>query len=124
ASGYFFPHYFQQLLPPLALAAAAGAEWLSALHFLNVFPLWVRRSALSLVLAVLPIITLWPFLFVYTPSEAVGKIYPGNFFAAMPEFGRRIETVTPSETPVFIFGAEPELYSMHVDRQPRVISFY
>ncbi len=109
ASGYFFPHYFQQLLPPLALAAAAGAEWLSALHFLNVFPLWVRRSALSLVLAVLPIITLWPFLFVYTPSEAVGKIYPGNFFAAMPEFGRRIETVTPSETPVFIFGAEPEL---------------
>src|SRR6266513_6552408 len=27
ASGYFFPHYFQQLLPPLALAAAVGARW-------------------------------------------------------------------------------------------------
>jgi hypothetical protein len=109
ASGYFFPHYFQQLLPPLALTAAAGAEWFSALNFLKIFPLWARRSALSLTLAVLPIITLWPFLFVYTPTEAVRKIYPGNFFAEMPEFGQRIETVTPPETPVFIFGAEPEL---------------
>jgi hypothetical protein len=109
ASGYFFPHYFQQLLPPLALAAAAGVEWFGGLNFLKIFPLWVRRAALSLTLAVLPAVTLWPFLFVYTPAEAVRKIYPGNFFAEMPEFAQRIETVTPVETPVFIFGAEPEL---------------
>jgi hypothetical protein len=109
ASGYFFPHYFQQLLPPLALAAAAGAEWVSAVKWWQNSPLWSRNAALSLMLAVLPAITLWPFLFTYTSAEAVRKIYPGNFFAEMPEFAQRIESVTPPETPVFIFGAEPEL---------------
>jgi hypothetical protein len=52
---------------------------------------------------------LWPFLFKYTPAESVRKIYPGDFFAEMPEFARRIESLTPPEKPVFIFGAEPEL---------------
>ncbi len=109
ASGYFFPHYFQQLLPPLVLAAAAGAERLAAVKLWKIIPAWGRRAALTLLLTILPVITLWPFLFTYTPAEAVRKIYPGNFFAEMPEFARRIESVTPPETPVFIFGAEPEL---------------
>jgi hypothetical protein len=109
ASGYFFPHYFQQLLPSLALAAAAGAEWFAAIPVWKIIPTWARRTALSIVLAVLPAITLWPFLSKYTPAESVRKIYPGNFFAEMPEFARRIESLTPPEKPVFIFGAEPEL---------------
>jgi hypothetical protein len=109
ASGYFFPHYFQQLLPSLALAAAAGAERFAAIPVWKIFPTWARRTALSIVLAVLPAITLWPFLFKYTPAESVRKIYPGNFFAEMPELARRIESLTPPEKPVFIFGAEPEL---------------
>jgi 4-amino-4-deoxy-L-arabinose transferase-like glycosyltransferase len=109
ASGYFFPHYFQQLLPPLALAAAGGAGWSAAIPVWKIIPTWARRATLSLVLAVLPGITLWPFLFNYTPAESVRKIYPGNFFAEMPEFARRIESLTPPEKSVFIFGAEPEL---------------
>jgi hypothetical protein len=109
ASGYFFPHYFQQLLPPLALAAAAGAERFAAVKFWKAIPVWGRRTALTVLLTALPTITLWPFLFTYTPAEAVRKIYPGNFFAEMPEFARGIETVTPPEARVFIFGAEPEL---------------
>jgi 4-amino-4-deoxy-L-arabinose transferase-like glycosyltransferase len=109
ASGYFFPHYFQQLLPPLALAASAGAERLAAVKLWKLIPAWGRRAALTLLLIILPVITLWPFLFTYTPAEAVRKIYPGNFFAEMPEFARRIETVTPPGRSVFIFGAEPEL---------------
>lgn len=109
ASGYFFPHYFQQLLPPLALAASAGAEWLAAIPVWKTVPMWARRAALSLSLSVLPAVTLWPFLVTYTPTEAVKRIYPGNFFAEMPELAQRIETVAPPETPVFIFGAEPEL---------------
>jgi hypothetical protein len=109
ASGYFFPHYFQQLLPPLAVAAAAGAERFAAIKFWKIIPVWGRRAALALMLTVLPAITLWPFLFTYTPAEAVRKIYPGNFFAEMPEFAREIEIVTPPEARVFIFGAEPEL---------------
>jgi hypothetical protein len=109
ASGYFFPHYFQQLLPALALAAAAGAELLATVKLWKVLPQWSRRAALILVLAVLPVLTLWPFLFTYTPTEAVRKIYPGNFFAEMPEFAQRIESITPPAARVFIFGAEPEV---------------
>jgi hypothetical protein len=109
ASGYFFPHYFQQLLPPLALAATAGAEWIAAIELWKIVPVRIRWAAMCLVLAVLPAITLWPFWFTYSPVDAVRRIYPGNFFAEMPEFAERLKSVTPSEAPVFIFGAEPEL---------------
>jgi len=109
ASGYFFPHYFQQLLPPLTLATAAGGEWIAAIKLWQIFPGWSRRAAVILVLAVLPGATLLPFLFSYTPAEAVRKIYPGDLFAEMREFAQRIEKVTPSEASVFVFGAEPEL---------------
>jgi hypothetical protein len=109
ASGYFFPHYFQQLLPPLALAAAAGAKWIAGIEVWKIIPAHIRYAALSLMLAVLPAITLWPFWFTYSPGEAVRRIYPGNFFAEMPEFAQRLKNVTPSDAHVFIFGAEPEL---------------
>src|SRR5206468_4338002 len=71
ASGYFFPHYFQQLLPPLTLAAAAGAERIAAIESWEIFPVWSRRAAVIPMLGALPAITLWPFLFTYTPAEAV-----------------------------------------------------
>jgi 4-amino-4-deoxy-L-arabinose transferase-like glycosyltransferase len=109
ASGYFFPHYFQQLLPPLTVTAAVGAEGIAAIKFWRIFPLWGRRVAVVLLLVVLPAITLRPFLFTYTPAEAVRTIYPGDFFAEMPDFAQRIRSVTPPEKSVFIFGAEPEL---------------
>jgi len=107
ASGYFFPHYFQQLLPPLALIAVFGAQWLSELRRWR--SSWVPGALFSLLFAILPLKTLWPFWFRYTPSDAVRKIYPGNFFAEMPEFAARIAQVTSSEQRVFVFGAEPEL---------------
>ena len=109
ASGYFFPHYFQQLLPPLALAAAAGADRLDAVRLLKLLPHASGRAILATTLAILPALTLWPFLFRYTAAEAVRKIYPGNFFAEMPRFAQRIEEVTPPKKPIFIFGSEPEL---------------
>src|SRR5260370_29939664 len=107
ASGYFFPHYFQQLLPPLVLIAVFGAQWLSELRPWRTS--WIPGALFSLLLALLPLETLWPFWFSYTPAEAVRKIYPGNFFAEMPEFAARIAQVTSSEQCVFVFGAEPEL---------------
>ena len=109
ASGYFFPHYFQQLLPPLALAAVAGAEQLDGIRLWQTFPSWIRRAAVGSVLAFLPATVLFPFLVKYTPAEAVRKIYPGNFFAEMPALGERIASASSPEERVFIFGAEPEL---------------
>ncbi len=107
ASGYFFPHYFQQLLPPLALISVFGALWLSELRPWRTS--WILGALFSLLLALLPLKTLWPFWFSYTPADAVRAIYPGNFFAEMPAFAARIAEVTSSEQRVFVFGAEPEL---------------
>ena len=86
--------------------------------------MWSRRAALCLVLAILPAVTLWPFLFTYSPADAVRKIYPGNFFAEMPEFAQRLETVTPPGKHVFIFGAEPELLFMRGEPPPHATFFF
>jgi hypothetical protein len=109
ASGYFFPHYFQQLLPVLSLLAALGAEALYGAQFWKSIPPWSRAAVVGTLSAILPVVMIYPFLFIYTPAEAVRKVYPGNFFAEMPELGRRIVQVTGPDDRVFIFGAETEL---------------
>ncbi|MFZ0828172.1 MAG: glycosyltransferase family 39 protein [Verrucomicrobiia bacterium] len=109
ASGYFFPHYFQQLLPVLALMAALGAEALYHARFWKRVPAWSRVATVGTLSAILPLVAIYPFLFRYTPAQAVKKIYPGNFFAEMPELGRRIARITGPNDPIFIFGAEAEL---------------
>ena len=108
-SGYFFPHYFQSLLPVLALAAAVGASGLDKARWWAQAPAWFRRTALMLALALLPAVVMFPFLFRYTPEEAVSRIYPANPFAVMPALGRRLAEVTRPEDRVFVFGSEPEL---------------
>lgn len=107
-SGYFFPHYFQQLLPCLALAAVLGAEALFAARPWSRVPAWGRGAVAGLLLVVPLAITLCPFLFVYSLPEAVRRIYPDNIFAEMPEIGRRIAGICQPDDRVFIFGAEPE----------------
>ena len=107
ASGYFFPHYFQQWLPPSALLSIFGAAWLSELNSWK--RPWIPRAVFVFLLVVLPLKTLRPFWFSYSPADAVRKIYPGNFFAEMPAFAERIAQVTSPEQRVFAFGAEPEV---------------
>jgi hypothetical protein len=108
ASGYFFPHYFQSLLPMLSLGAAIGASGLEQARGWALAPAWCRRGALIFALALLPAVAMFPFLFRYTPGEAARRIYPGNLFEAMPEFGRRLAEVTRPEDRVFVYGSEPE----------------
>ncbi len=108
ASGYFFPHYFQALLPVFSLAAAIGASGLDSARFWDGVPALCRRAALVFALALLPGMAMWPFLFQLTPKEAVSRIYPTNPFAEMPEVGRRLAEVTRPEDRVFVFGSEPE----------------
>ena len=108
ASGYFFAHYFQQLLPALCVAAALGAEAFYGARFWGEVPRWGRGSLLALLLVLPPAMTMFPFLFVYSPSEAVRRIYPGNPFAEMPEMGRRIARMTQPGDRVFMFGMEAE----------------
>jgi hypothetical protein len=110
ASGYFFPHYFQQMLPVLSLMAVLGAEALYGVYFWRMIPAWSRGVMVGAMLIILPVIVIYPFIFTYTPAESVRKIYPGNFFAEMPDLGRRIAQMTGPDDRVFIFGAEAELF--------------
>jgi hypothetical protein len=89
------------------LIAGFGAQWLSELRPWR--SRWIPQAVFGLLLVVLPLKTLWPFWFSYTPADAVRTIYPGNFFAEMPGFAARIAQVTSPEQRVFVFGAEPEL---------------
>ena len=107
ASGYFFPHYFQQWVSPLVLMSILGAAWLSEINFWK--GSWISRPAVALLLVVLPLKSLLPFWFSYSPADAVRKIYPGNFFAEMPAFAERVANVTSPDQRVFAFGAEPEV---------------
>jgi len=109
ASGYYFPHYFQQFLPVLALASAFAAAYLSGARFWAGLPGWSRKGVLGMSVVILPAITLYPFLFKYTPTESVRKIYPGNPFAEMPELAKRVSELTSDTDKVFIFGSEPEV---------------
>jgi len=110
ASGYYFPHYFQQLLPALCMAAALGVDALDRRASLKSIPIVPRRAALTVAVTVLMLVMLWPFLFNYTLAEAVNKIYPDNHFAEKKVLAARLAEVTRPNDRVFIFGAEPEIF--------------
>lgn len=110
ASGYYFPHYFQQMLPALVLAATLGADALESAGLWKTLPLGIRRAAIGAALGLLPVFVLYPFVFSYSPAEAVRQIYPGSVFAEMPELAGRLAQITRPEDRVFVFGAESELF--------------
>jgi hypothetical protein len=109
ASGYYFPHYFQQMLPALAVFAIFGVKVLYEADFWGEMPSLVKKAICTMVVAILPCYSAYPFIFNYTPNEAVRKIYPGNRFDKMPEYARLISAITKEDDRVYIFGAEPEL---------------
>lgn len=109
ASGYYFPHYFQQWLPALCLTAALGAEAFDHAAFLKTSRPWLRRAALLAALTVPVILILCPYLFSYRPAEAADKIYPNNHFAEKKILADRLAQITGPNDKVFIFGADPEI---------------
>jgi 4-amino-4-deoxy-L-arabinose transferase-like glycosyltransferase len=104
-SGHFFPHYFQQLLPPIAAGAAA---------LIPQSPIWKKASrgiaaTLIGVLALGPLLAVTVSFWSISPAEAMKRIYPGNPFEAMPSIGREIAEITKPDDSVFVFGADPEI---------------
>jgi hypothetical protein len=110
ASGYYFPHYFQQMLPALTVLAIFGIKVLYEANILGRVPPLGRKMICTIAVVILPCYTLYPYVFKYTPQEAVRRIYPGNRFDIMPEYARLISTITKEDDRIFIFGAEPELF--------------
>jgi hypothetical protein len=104
ASGHYFPHYFQQLLPVIA-ALAGAAVWGG---WGSVEPPRWRIAAVGC-LALAPLL-LTAFLFwTLSPEAAIKRIYPHNSFDTMPLIASEIESITEADDTVFLFGTEPEI---------------
>ena len=112
ASGYYFPHYFQQLTAPLAmLAGGAASAWMAPrARFPRLRAVLVPCALLAQIVT-----ALLPFLFTHSPEEAVRRIYPHDLFDTMPEVGNRIRSITTPEDRIYVFGAEPEVF-FHAQR--------
>jgi len=112
ASGYFFPHYFQQLLPVMCLLAAFRIDGISRLFVVRIFsraPEWLCTLSLGLIVLIPVFIVRWPYLFSYSLDQAVDEIYPGSHFAEKKVLAERLAQVTKPDDKVFIFGADTEM---------------
>lgn len=109
ASGYYFPHYFQQMLPVFCLAAGLGANALDGSGKVAAVRVWLRRIIFTAVLTVPVVVVLCPFLFSYSRAQAADKIYPGNHFAEKQVLAERLAQITKPDDKVFIFGADTEI---------------
>ena len=108
ASGYYFVHYFQQLLPPLAVAAAAGAQGLYSLAGWRHVPGALRAAALAAIALAAPVLHTVP-LWRLSPAAAMERMYPGNPFEVMPGLAAEVASLTTPDDTVFVYGAEPEI---------------
>ncbi len=109
ASGYYFPHYFQQILPVLCLTTAFGADALDRLAAWKTVSPLLRRAALATVCLAPVAMVLLRITFLYSNAEAVNVIYPGSHFAEKQILAQRLAQVTRPGDKVFIYGAEPEM---------------
>jgi 4-amino-4-deoxy-L-arabinose transferase-like glycosyltransferase len=103
ASGFYFPHYFQELLPAVALLAAAaiagGAFGSPSRTRL------AAGAAVALVPPLLVAIGIWRL----PPDEISRRLYPGNNFEVMPALAAEVAAHTEPGDRVFVFGSEPEI---------------
>jgi 4-amino-4-deoxy-L-arabinose transferase-like glycosyltransferase len=103
-SGFYFPHYFQQLLPAVAVLAAAAITAGSQAT--------ARRRALSWVgaaLALIPLVVGAVGFWRIDPEEASRRIYPANYFDVMPAIAAEVAATTSPDDRIFVFGSEPEI---------------
>jgi hypothetical protein len=108
ASGQFFPHYFQQLLPAIAIAAGIAVKEIYDAPEWGRVPSWIRKTVMGGIAFAPPAAIAVSFWFM-SPTDAVRQIFPGNNFDMMPAVAQEIASVTAPDDTVFIFGAEPEI---------------
>ncbi len=121
--GHYYPHYYIQLMPPLALLSGMGLS-----------ELWARSKrlrAFGTALVVCGIIFLaildYKFYFVYSPEEVVIAKYgeQGVLFSEAMELGHYLKANTAPDDYVFQWGFEPEIFFYANRRTPsRFILFY
>jgi 4-amino-4-deoxy-L-arabinose transferase-like glycosyltransferase len=108
ASGRFFPHYFQQLLPVLCVSATIGARMMAESARWKRIEVRFQYALFALAWFVIPIFFILPY-WIATPEAAVDMIFPSNYFGEMQVIGRRLADTTKPGDKVFVFGADPEV---------------
>jgi 4-amino-4-deoxy-L-arabinose transferase-like glycosyltransferase len=99
----FFPHYFLQLMPPVAIGAAWGLR-----RLFDSKSLALKLSLISLVIFV-PLQGNYQYLFKYTPEEISTKIYTVNPFVEARPIAAYVAAQTSPYDTIAILGSEPEI---------------
>jgi 4-amino-4-deoxy-L-arabinose transferase-like glycosyltransferase len=113
-AGYYRPHYYIQMLPPLAIVAGIGFA-----------KLWEGkgRPLIAAIPVVVACLAVWMaqdyrYYFVYTPAEVSAHKYRTPLFADVVDVARYIKERTAPEDYIYQWGFEPELYFLSDRRAP------
>jgi len=121
----FFPHYFVQLSPALALGAGLGTAQLCELARRG-------RPGFQWLALLIPAVVIAPtlvqnfrFFFATSSVEKAQLLYPGNPFDLSSEIAEYVRENTQDEDRVLIFGSEPQVLFLAQRRSAtRYIIFY
>jgi hypothetical protein len=103
-----YPHYYLAAVPLLSLWAGALVAGLGRLRWYTV------PAGLALLVALIapPVREIWP-LRALTPQQQISALYGPDgehFFWPAAEVAKFIAKQVPSDQPIFIWAAEPEIY--------------
>src|SRR5262249_46489103 len=113
--GYFREHYFVQIIPPLALLAAAGADRIAGRPAVRLRPNALLYGLVAAAIAYGVYSESWYFL--PGPIEAkCRRRYLANPFPESPAIGRYIADHSDSTEQVLIIGTEPQIL-FYADRK-------
>lgn len=108
----FFPHYFIQIIPPLAVGAAWGMWYLISVQMKAIKDPGLRRSLIYSLVAgiiILPLKANYKYLFIYTPDQIPKLIYNVNPFVAARQVASYLAAQTSPADTIAILGSEPEI---------------
>lgn len=111
--GWFFVHYFIQIIPPLSILAGIGFS-----------ALWEKRKlfyvCIPIILAslVYSIKTDYKYYLVYTPEETSTKKYGSDMFVNYVKISKYIKDNTAPSDYIFHWGWDPEIYFLSGRRAP------
>lgn len=101
--GFWFWHYFMQMMPPLCLLAALGLESLLASRFRSAWAVAVLLSASVFVVREGP-------LWIATPKEISWQIYHRAGYLVADRVGAHIAATTKESDTIFVAFAQAEVY--------------
>lgn len=107
----FFDHYYQLLLPPLAIAGGWGASWLWSMRGMvggRIMPILVLVGTVFLQLH-------W---FLLAPRERAAALHPASFFLDVARDGEEIRQLLRADETFYAWCTEPQLYLIANKRPP------